>query len=108
IFLVKDGTLITPDKSSAILLGITRKTVIELAGEMGIKTEERAVHREELYTADELFFSGTAAEITPIVNVDGIEIGDGKVGRSTKMILSKYQDVVHGRDRSHLSWLTFV
>ncbi|EQD32162.1 Aminotransferase, class IV, partial [mine drainage metagenome] len=74
IFLVKDNVLITPDKASDVLLGITRHSLLEIAEDMGFTTEERMVKREELYTADELFFAGTAAEVTPIVNVDGIEI----------------------------------
>ena len=82
-FLIKNGEIITPGKDSSILLGITRESIIELASEIGYTVKERFVHREELYTADELFFVGTAAEVTPIVNVDGIIIGDGKTGKET-------------------------
>jgi branched-chain amino acid aminotransferase len=108
IFLVKDNILLTPDRSSDILLGITRDSVIKIAESMGIEVKERLVHREELCTADELFFAGTAAEITPITNVDGISVGAGKVGPITKMLAQKFDDIVHGRDREFEHWLTYI
>ncbi len=108
IFLVRDGRLLTPGIESDILLGITRSSVIEIARDMGIETEEREVHREELYTADEAFFCGTAAEITPIVNVDGIPVGNGKTGAITSKLQNIYFDAVSGRLPEYRKWLTPV
>ena len=108
IFLVRDNVLLTPDKGSDILRGITRDSLIKLAESMGIEVQERQVHREELYTADELFFSGTAAELTSITEVDGIKVGSGVVGPITKMLAQAFDDVVHGRNKDFSGWLTQV
>ena len=108
IFLVSNGRIITPDMGSDILLGITRSTVMELAKDLGYSVEERRIHKEELYTADEVFFAGTAVEIAGIVNIDGIAIGNGKVGSVTSALKKKYMDVVHGKDEKYLKWLTKV
>ncbi|MGC8586497.1 MAG: branched-chain amino acid transaminase [Candidatus Micrarchaeia archaeon] len=108
LFIVEDGKLLTPSREADILLGITRDTIIKLAESIGIEVVERSIHKEELYTADELFFAGTAAEVTPIVNVDGIQIGSGKPGPMTKMIAEKYSSVVTGNDEEHSDWLTYV
>ena len=75
---------------------------------MGIEVCERQIHREELYTADEAFFSGTAAELTPITSVDGIKVGAGVVGPITKMMAQAFDDVVHGRNKEFEHWLTRV
>lgn len=75
---------------------------------MGFVVEERNVHREELYTCDEAFFSGTAAEITPITNIDGTKIGNGKVGIVTSALSKAYSEVVHGKNSNFESWLTYV
>ena len=107
IFMVKDNVLVTPSKESDILLGITRYSLLEIAESMGFTTEERLVKREELYTADELFFAGTAAEITPITNVDGISIGNG-IGPMTKTLSDRYYNIVHGNDDEFKGWLTYV
>jgi len=108
VFLVKDGGLITPSLSSCILPGITRDTVIELARDMGLEVSEREVLRDELYTADELFFAGTAAEITPIVEVDGIRIGDGRPGEITKKVRDAYYRAVRGEEERYRKWLEYV
>ncbi len=108
IFLVSNGRIITPDMGSDILLGITRSTVMELAKDLGYSVEERRIHKEELYTADEVFFAGTAVEIAGIVNIDGITIGNGKVGSITSALKKKYMDVVHGKEEKYLKWLTKV
>ena len=108
IFLVKDNVLLTPDRGSDILLGITRDSLIKIAESIGIEVRERQIHREELYTADEVFFSGTAAELTPITSVDGIKVGAGVVGPMTKMLVQAFDDVVHGRNRDFGQWLTYV
>ena len=114
IFIVEGGKLVTPDRSSAILMGITRDTVIRIAKDKGIEVEERSIHREELYYADEVFFSGTAAEISPIVEIDGIKVGS-KTSESlearmpiTTMLSKEYQDIVHGRNKRYIDWLTFI
>lgn len=108
IFLVEDGKLVTPSKDSDILLGITRHSIIKIAEFMGIEVLERNVHREELYIADEVFFSGTAAEITPITSIDSIKIGKGKPGPLTKMLAQKYSEVVLGKESNFKYWLTYI
>ncbi len=107
IFLVKDNQLITPDDSSDILLGITRDTIMQLAEDTGIEVKEKECRKDELYTADELFFCGTAAEVTPIINVDGIKISKG-LGPITKLISKKYFSVVHGEMQEFKHWLTYI
>jgi branched-chain amino acid aminotransferase len=104
IFVVKRGTLHTPDLSSSILEGITRDTVITLAREMGLTVEEGRLTRDQLWLADEAFLTGTAAEITPIREVDNRTIGEGTVGPITKKLQSKFFDVVRGSDNSHPEW----
>lgn len=108
IFLVKDGKVITPGNESAILLGITRNSVISILKDMGKEVQERLVLRDELYTADEAFFAGTAAEITPIASVDGIPIGEGKPGETTIKVLNAYSSAVRGRTAKYRDWLTTV
>ncbi|MDE1834958.1 MAG: aminotransferase class IV, partial [Candidatus Micrarchaeota archaeon] len=108
LFIVNDNTLITPPKSANILLGITRDSVIKIAQRAGIDVKERDIRREELYTSDEIFFSGTAAEITPIVSVDSRDIGNGKIGPVTSMLKDKYARVARGEEKEFSSWLTFT
>lgn len=107
IFLVKKGKLITPDLSSSILEGITRDTVITLAREMGLTVQETRITRDQLWLADEVFLTGTAAEITPVREVDNRAIGEG-VGPITKKLQTKFFDVVRGSDSSHPEWLTAI
>jgi branched-chain amino acid aminotransferase len=107
IFIVRDGVLYTPDLTSA-LDGITRKTVITLAGELGIPVLEKRITRDEVYIADEAFFTGTAAEVTPIREVDGRAIGSGSRGPVTARLQGLYFDQVHGRRDNHPQWLTPV
>jgi branched-chain amino acid aminotransferase len=108
LFLVKRGILYTPDLSSSILEGITRDTVITLAREMGLEVREGRVTRDQLWLADEAFFTGTAAEITPIREVDDRAIGEGGVGPVTKKLQDRFFDVVKGSDTTHAAWLTPV
>ena len=109
IFLMIDGRLVTPAKDSSILLGITRSTVMELAkNELGIDTEERAVDRDELYSAQECFFSGTAVHITPIAEIDGRPIADGEVGEITGKLQKLYFDVIRGNNPRYIGWCTPV
>jgi branched-chain amino acid aminotransferase len=107
IFIVKHGVIYTPNLTSA-LDGITRKTLIRLASEEGIELVEKRITRDEVYIADEAFFTGTAAEVTPIRELDGRTIGAGKRGPITEKLQSLYFDVVHGRVKQHLDWLTPV
>jgi branched-chain amino acid aminotransferase len=107
IFIVREGVLYTPDLTSA-LDGITRKTVIALAEEIGLKVIEKRITRDEVYIADEAFFTGTAAEVTPIREVDGRINGGGARGPITERLQGLYFDQVHGRRDEHPEWLTLV
>ena len=107
IFIVRNGALYTPDLTAA-LEGITRETVLTLAAEQGLAVREKRITRDEVYLADEAFFTGTAAEVTPIREVDGRTIGSGSRGPVTARLQSRFFDVVHGRDEAHRGWLTPV
>jgi len=104
---VRDGVVYTPDLTSA-LDGITRKTVIALAQEEGLNVVEKRITRDEVYIADEAFFTGSAAEVTPIREVDNRAIGSGTRGPITERLQTKYFDAVHGRGGEHPEWLTLV
>src|SRR5262245_22057899 len=108
LFLVKNGTLLTPPLVSSVLPGITRDTVMALARRLGIPMEEARLPREMLYIADELFFTGTAAEITPIRSVDKITVGSGKRGPVTAALQRAFFDVVECRVPDEFGWLTPV
>ena len=108
IYLVRKGTLFTPPLTSSVLPGITRQTVIELAGDLGIPVVERQIPREMLYIADEAFFTGTAAEITPIRSVDKIAVGRGERGEITGRLQAEFQAVTSGRRPDRRNWLTAV
>lgn len=108
LFIVRKGELVTPPLSSSILAGITRDTIITLAREEGITVKEDRITRDELYLADECFFTGTAAEVTPVREVDNRTIGEGKMGPITQRLQARYFDVVKGSDNSHPEWLTYV
>jgi branched-chain amino acid aminotransferase len=107
VFMVRKGVIKTPPLTS-ILEGITRETIMTLAAERGMKLVEERFTRDELYIADEAFFTGTAAEITPIREVDNRMIGTGKPGPVTKELQTAYFDCVHGREKKHEKWLTYV
>jgi branched-chain amino acid aminotransferase len=107
VFIVRDGVVYTPDLTSA-LDGITRKTVATLCAELGIRLVEKRITRDEVYIADEAFFTGTAAEVTPIREVDGRPIGSGSRGPITERLQGLFFDVVHGRHETHPEWLTLV
>jgi len=107
IFMVRDNVICTPDLTSA-LDGITRATVIQLAEEAGFTVVVKRITRDEVYVADEAFFTGTAAEVTPIREVDGRKIGLGTRGPVTKKLQGMYFDAVHGRSRKHRDWLTSI
>lgn len=105
IFIVRNGTIYTPDLTSA-LDGITRNTIFALAKEIGIDIIEKRITRDEVYISDEVFFTGSAAEVTPIREVDNRQIGEGKRGPITEELQTMYFDVVHGRSPAHKDWLT--
>jgi branched-chain amino acid aminotransferase len=107
IFLVRNGKLITPDLTSA-LEGITRETIFQLAEECNLQVVEKRITRDEVYVADEAFFTGTAAEVTPIREVDDRTIGNGGRGPITERLQTLYFDAVHGRSPEHSAWLTHV
>ena len=107
IFLVRNGALMTPDLTSA-LEGITRDTIITLARDLGLKIMEKRITRDEVYVADEAFFTGTAAEVTPIREMDGRSIGNGKRGPVTEKLQSLYFDLVHGRSKQYNRWLNYI
>ncbi|MFQ5499827.1 MAG: branched-chain amino acid transaminase [Candidatus Zixiibacteriota bacterium] len=108
IFLVRKGSLITPTFAASILPGITRNSVILLACELGIKVIEQNIPREALYLADEVFFTGSAAEITPISRIDDIVIGEGKCGPVTKRLQDAFFDIINGKAEDKFGWLTAV
>lgn len=108
LFMVVDGELITPILDGTSLQGITRDTIIKLAAEMGITCREQLVARETLYTCDELFFSGTASEVTPITSVDRLPVGCGTAGEITLRIQRRFMDVVKQRAEDPHGWLTHV
>ena len=107
LFIVRDGKLISPPNDNS-LESITQGMVLELAREMGIEIERRNITRDEIYICDEAFFTGTAAEVTPINELDHRVIGDGKRGEMTEKIQTAYFDVVHGRDKKYTHYLTYI
>lgn len=108
LFLVKDGVLHTPDLAGGALDGITRRTIIQFAADLGIKVVERRITRDEFYLADEIFMTGTAAEVTPIREYDDRVIGNGGRGPLTEKLQTLYFDVVHGRNEKYMDWLSFI
>jgi branched-chain amino acid aminotransferase len=108
LFIVRDGKLHTPDLSGGALNGITRATIITFAAELGIPVVERRITRDEVYLADEAFFTGTAAEVTPIREYDNRPIGDGGRGPITTKLQALFFDTVSGRNPAKKSWLTKV
>ncbi len=107
LFIVRDGKIFEPEISSA-LVGITRDTVIKLAHSLGIEVVSKRLTRDDIYIADEAFFTGTAAEVTPIRELDNRTIGSGTRGPLTAKLQAMFFDVVNARDERHLDWLTFV
>ena len=108
IFLVKNNKLITPSLNSSALDGITRRSIITLANDMKLKIKIKKVSKEELRLADEIFLSGTAAEITPVIKIDKRKIGDGKVGNITKLLMDTYSNIVMNKNKNYSNWLTVV
>lgn len=108
LFLVKNGELHTPDLAGGALDGITRRTIMTFAQDLGIKVYERRITRDEFYLADEIFMTGTAAEVTPIREYDDRVIGSGTRGEMTEKLQSLYFDVVQGRNDKYKDWLSFI
>jgi branched-chain amino acid aminotransferase len=108
LFVVRDGVLITPATDGTSLVGITRDAVITLAADLGIPVREQTVPREMLYAADELFFTGTASEVTPIRSVDRIEVGAGRAGEVTRALQERYLKTARGELEDQHGWLTLV
>jgi branched-chain amino acid aminotransferase len=107
VFLVRDGVLYTPPVDGTLLPGITRTSVIALAEEAGVRVVEQMMPREALHTADEVFITGTASEVTPVRSVDRIAVGAGVPGPITLDLQRRYLDAVHGRDNDPRGWLTY-
>jgi branched-chain amino acid aminotransferase len=108
IFIVKNGVVRTPSLSSAILSGITRDTAITLLRQQGVEVREESIARDELYIADEVFLTGTAAEITPVRDIDHRKVGRGEAGPITRALQETFFSIVKGSDTKHDSWLTYV
>ena len=108
VFVVKEGVVYTPDLSAGALHGITRKTVTAICKDLGLELKEKRITRDEIYIADEAFFTGTAAEVTPIRELDRVQIGEGTRGPITEKIQSAYFDIVYGRNAKYADWLTLV
>ncbi len=107
VFMVRENALITPPETN-ILEGITRKSIMEIARNGGIEVKEELFTRDQLYTADEAFLTGTAAELTPIREIDGRRIGDGKPGKITVLLQKKFFDIARGKNPDYFKWLDFV
>ena len=108
VFLIKDGTVYTPDLSAGALNGITRNTVLHICQDLGIPLVQKRITRDECYIADEMFFTGTAAEVTPIRELDRVQIGAGQRGPLTEKIQSAFFDIVNGRNPKYAHWLAKV
>jgi branched-chain amino acid aminotransferase len=108
VFVIKDGKIYTPDLSAGALNGITRNTIFHIAADLGLEVIQKRLTRDELYIADELFFTGTAAEVTPIREYDRIQIGAGERGPITTKIQAAFFDIVNGRNPKYAKWLAHV
>ncbi len=108
LFIIKNGVVYTPDLSAGALNGITRNTVFAICSDLGLKVVEKRITRDEIYIADEAFFTGTAAEVTPIRELDRIELGAGSRGPITEKIQAAFFDIVGGRNPKYSAWLTKV
>jgi len=108
LFLVRDGGIVTNDKDASILMGVTRASILEIANDLGIPTRVATISVEDVYHADELFFSGTAVEVTPIREVDGHEISGGRPGPVTSRIRETFNAIVRGERPEYRRWLTYA
>lgn len=108
LFIIKNGIIYTPAMNGSALPGITRDSIMKIASDLGYEVREQGIPREMLYIADELFFTGTAAEVTPINSVDKIVVGSGERGPITEKIQKRFFDIVEGREEDKYEWLTFI
>ncbi len=108
IFIIKGGVIYTPDLSAGALNGITRNTILHIAKDLGLEVVQKRITRDEVYISDEAFFTGTAAEVTPIRELDRVEIGAGSRGPVTEKIQSAFFDIVNGRNAKYAHWLAKV
>jgi branched-chain amino acid aminotransferase len=108
VYIVRDGEIATPGQHSSILDGITRRSIMQIAGDLGYKVIERNIARAEMYLADEVFLSGTAAEIVPVREVDDHVIGSGEPGEVTRVLQAAFDDAIHGRSERYREWLDVV
>jgi branched-chain amino acid aminotransferase len=108
IFVIKDGAVYTPDLSAGALNGITRNTILHICKDLGLELIQKRITRDEVYISDEVFFTGTAAEVTPIREIDRVEIGSGSRGPITEKIQSAFFDIVNGRNPKYAHWLSKV
>jgi branched-chain amino acid aminotransferase len=108
LFIIKNGVVYTPDLSAGALNGITRNTIFSICKDLGLEVKEKRITRDEVYICDEAFFTGTAAEVTPIRELDRIELGAGSRGPITEKIQAAFFDIVNGRNPKYAEWLTLV
>ena len=108
VYVVRDGVIATPGQSNSILDGITRRSIMQIASDLGYTVVERDIARAEMYLADEVFMSGTAAEIVPVREVDDHAVGTGKPGEITRVIQAAFDDAIHGRSERYREWLDVV
>jgi len=108
VYLVRDGQIVTPAQHNSILDGITRRAILQIARDLGYEVLERDVARAEMYLADEMFMSGTAAEIVPVCHVDNHELGGGQPGEITRVLQKEFDDAIHGRTERYREWLDVV
>ena len=108
IYIVRDGAVLTPPQTASILDGINRRSVLQIARDLGYEVLERDISRAELYLADEVFLSGTAAELVPVREIDDHAIGSGRPGPITQALQSAFQDALYGRGGRYLEWLDVV
>jgi branched-chain amino acid aminotransferase len=108
VYIVRDGAIVTPGQSNSILDGITRKSVIQIARDLGYTVIERDIGRGEMYLAEEMFLSGTAAELVPVREIDDHRVGTGKPGEITRVLQAAFQDAIHGRSERYREWLDVV
>ena len=108
IFVVRDGVILTPPQTASILDGISRRSVIQVARDLGYEVVERDIARAELYLCDEVFMCGTAAELVPVVEIDDHAVADGRPGEITQVVQREYEDALHGRSERYAEWLDVV
>jgi branched-chain amino acid aminotransferase len=108
LYIVRDGEIATPGQHNSILDGITRRSVIQIAQDLGYTVVERSIARAEMYLADEMFMSGTAAELVPVREVDDHVIGSGEPGEVTRVLQAAFEDAIHGRSQRYREWLDVV